>query len=129
MPEKSFEARVAAIEAQMAGKTLETHFREHAELIDRVFIYRFEEFDKKWDGRLTAGLAGLEERTDGTLVGLEKRIDVKLSQFEERFDSKLARLEERFDAKLEVKLEPLRADLKILKDAVLVLVARLPGGS
>jgi hypothetical protein len=104
MPEKSLEARVAAIEKQMAGKTLETHFREHAELIDRRFAesfrenaelmdrllaYRFEESDRKWDQKLAAGLAGLEERID-------------------------------------IKLEPIRTDLKRLTDAVLAVVARLP---
>ena len=97
MPEESFEARLTAIEAQMAGKTLETHFREQAELIDRLFIYRFEEFDKKWDEKLAAALAGLEEK-----------IDAKL------------------ETKLETKLEPVRTDLKRLTDVVLALVARLP---
>lgn len=123
MPATSLEARVAAIEAQLAGKTLETHFREQAELfdrrfaesfreqaevidqrlahdfreqaelIDRLFTYRFEEFDKKWEGKLAAGLAGLEQR---------------------------------IDTKLERRLEPLRTELGRLTDAVLALVARLP---
>lgn len=48
------EERVSAIEAQLAGKTLQEHFREQAELIDRLFIHRFDEFDKKWDAKLEA---------------------------------------------------------------------------
>jgi hypothetical protein len=67
MPEKSLEARVSAIEAQLAGKTLEEHFREQAELIDRrfddsfrtqaelidkLFAYRFEQLDRTWGPRL-----------------------------------------------------------------------------
>jgi hypothetical protein len=34
------EERVAAIEAQLAGKTLEEHFRAQAELIDERFAAR-----------------------------------------------------------------------------------------
>ena len=44
------EDRVSAIEAQLAGKSLEEHFREQAELIDQ----RFAEQDKKWDAKLEA---------------------------------------------------------------------------
>ena len=47
MAEKSVVQRVSAIEAQLAGKTLEEHFREQAELIDQ----RFTEQDQKWDER------------------------------------------------------------------------------
>jgi hypothetical protein len=47
MANRSLEVRVAAIEAQLAGKTLEEHFREQAELIDKRFAVR----DAKWDGR------------------------------------------------------------------------------
>lgn len=63
MAEKSVERRVAAIEAQLAGKTLEEHFREQAELIDRLFAYRFDELDKKWSprfGRLEGAVSGLD---------------------------------------------------------------------
>jgi CHASE3 domain sensor protein len=50
MAKRSMEERVSAIEAQLAGKTLEEHFREQAELIDE----RFSEQDKKWDAKLEA---------------------------------------------------------------------------
>jgi CHASE3 domain sensor protein len=56
MAEKSLEERVAALEAQMLGNNLQEHFRDQAELIDRMFAYRFEEFDKKWDDKLEAKL-------------------------------------------------------------------------
>lgn len=81
MAEKSLEERVSAIEAQLAGKTLEEHFSEQAELIDRrfaesfgeqaelidkLFIYRFDEWDKRWDAKLDAKLEPI--RTDLTAV-------------------------------------------------------------
>jgi len=47
MAKKSLEARVSLIEVQLAGKTLEEHFREQAELIDERFAIR----DAKWDAR------------------------------------------------------------------------------
>ena len=47
MAKKSLEERVSAIEAQLAGKSLEEHFREQAELIDERFAVR----DAKWDSR------------------------------------------------------------------------------
>ena len=47
MARKSIEERVSVIEAQLAGKTLEEHFREQAELIDERFAVR----DAKWDAR------------------------------------------------------------------------------
>ena len=50
MARRSMEDRVSAIEAQLAGKSLEEHFREQAELIDQ----RFAEQDKKWDAKLEA---------------------------------------------------------------------------
>lgn len=37
MSDKSLEKRVTVLEAMMGDKTLEEHFREHAELIDRRF--------------------------------------------------------------------------------------------
>jgi DNA anti-recombination protein RmuC len=37
MSDNSLEKRIAVLEAMMGGKTLEEHFREHAELIDRRF--------------------------------------------------------------------------------------------
>ena len=60
----------------MAGKTLETHFREQAELFDRLSIYRFEEFDKKWDAKIDVKLeakleplrADLETLTNAVLA-------------------------------------------------------------
>ncbi len=37
MADQSLEERVAVLEGYMGGRTLEEHFREHAELIDRRF--------------------------------------------------------------------------------------------
>lgn len=111
--------RLSAVEAQLGGKTLEQQFREQAELIDRLFIYRFEELDSKWDAKL-----------DAKLEELEAKLDAKLEEFEAKVDAKLEALEAKLEAKLEVKLEeklgPLRADLAVLKDAVQLILIRLP---
>jgi len=53
--------RVAALEAQLANKTLEQHFREQTELIDRLFAYRFGEFERKQDEKLDAKLRPINE--------------------------------------------------------------------
>jgi hypothetical protein len=71
MARRSIEERVSArlrsratawqaIEAQLAGKTLEEHFREQAELIDERFAVR----DAKWDARFRR-----IEQDIGTLKG------------------------------------------------------------
>ena len=43
----SDDVSVSAIEAQLAGRTLQEHFREQAELLD----LRFAEQDERWDVR------------------------------------------------------------------------------
>jgi hypothetical protein len=43
------DATFRAIEVQLAGKTLEEHFREQAELIDQ----RFAEYGEKWERRFS----------------------------------------------------------------------------
>ena len=70
------------LEAKVGSKTIEEQFREQAELIDQLFVYRFDEFDKKWEAKL--------------------------------------------ETKLEEKLGPIRSDLAAVKDAVTVILARLP---
>ena len=52
MANRSLDERVASLESSMGGKTLEEHFREHAELIDRRFgevHARFAAQDKRFD--------------------------------------------------------------------------------
>ena len=52
MANRSSDERVASLESSMGGKTLEEHFREHAELIDRRFgevHARFAAQDKRFD--------------------------------------------------------------------------------
>ena len=104
MAGKSLADRVAALEAKVGGKTIEEQFREQAELIDKLFIYRFDEMDKRWDARLDAKLRKLEN-------ALETRLDEKL--------------EAKLDAKFETNLEPIRNDLGAIKDAVRTILARL----
>ena len=116
MAKRTLEERVAAIEVQLAGKPLQAHFREQAELIDRrladsfrdqaelidrLFIYRLDEMDKRWDAKL----------------------DVRFDKFEAKLEAKL---ETKLEAKLEAKLEPIRRDLGAIKDAVKIILTRLP---
>jgi len=107
---------VAALEKQMGDKTLQEHFREHAELIDRLLVYRFDEFenelDAKWDARLDVKLAAFEERLDAKW---EKRFDEK---FEQKF-------EEKFELKFEEKFSPVRAQLANIETAVMTILSRL----
>lgn len=52
MTDKSFDERVALLEKSMGVKSLEEHFREHGELIDRRFAEvhaRFTAQDKRFD--------------------------------------------------------------------------------
>ena len=102
MAEKTLEQRVAVIEAQLAGNSLQEYFREQAELIDRLFTYRFEEYDKKWDARLDAKLARLEAKVDLKLEPI--RSDVSAA----KNDLRLA-----------------RSDLAVIKDAVRIILKRL----
>ena len=126
MAEKRLEARISALEAQLGNKTLEQHFREQAELIDRrfadsfreqaelidrrfadsfreqaelidrLFIYRFEEFDNRWDAKL-----------EGRLTLLQERVESKF----DRADSRL---------------ESVQRDVAVIKHAVKAILTRLP---
>ena len=90
------EQRVAALEEQMQGKTLQEHFREQAERFDRAFGYRFEEFEKKMDAKLGA---------------LETRLDAKWEQ--------------KFEQTFEQKFSPVRVQLTAIEDVVRTILRRL----
>ena len=92
----------------MGSKSIEQQFREQAELIDRLFTYRFEEYDKKIDVKLAA----LEDRLEASL---EAKLETKLEQ----------KLEQKLETKFEAKLEPIRSDLAFLKKTVTVILDRL----
>jgi hypothetical protein len=124
MPDRSLEERVAALEGQMGGKTLQEHFREQAELIDRLFDYRFDQLEKKFNARLEESHARLEEKLDA-------KFDRKLAELEEKLETKLeekleTKLEAKLEKKFELKLRPIRRDLTFVKGAVQTLLARLP---
>jgi hypothetical protein len=107
MAEKTLEERVSLLEAQLENKTLEQHFRELAELIDRLFVYRFEGLDKKRDAKLDVRLANLEDKLDATLSALGES------------------LESRVELRIDARLKPVKADLVIIKHAVGVILTRL----
>ena len=102
---ESLGARVAVLEGKVASLecfrknfdvTLQREFRAQAELIDRLFILRFDEWDKRWDAKLAA----------------------QLEQLEQKLDRKL-------DQKLEAKLEPVRAELVTVHEGVRAILERL----
>ena len=94
MPDKTEEGG-SPIEAQLETKTLEALFGEQAELIHRLFAYRFSEFDQKWDVNLEARLASLQDS-----------------------------LESRLEATFNAKLEPLKRDLAAIKHTAKTILTR-----
>jgi hypothetical protein len=90
----------SSLEGYVGSKSIEEQFREQAELIDRLFIYRFDEYDRKMDARLAA---------------LDSRLVARLE----------ATLETKLEQKLESKFSPIRSDLAFLKDTVTVILHRL----
>ena len=72
MAEKSSEERIAAIEAQLGNVPIEEHFREQAELIDRVFACRLDECERKWEATLDSTLESKLESL------LESKLEAKL---------------------------------------------------
>ena len=131
MSAKSLTARVAALEAKVGSKSIEEQFREQAELIDRLFAYRFEEHDKKIDIKLAALEERLEARLEAKLeTKLETKLEEKFEKLEARLEATLeakleAKLETKLEEKLEVKLQPIRSDLAFLKDSVTGILDRL----
>ncbi len=86
---------------------LDRRFREQAELIDRLFLLRFEEWDKRWDAKF------------------DQKMDEKLGQLEQRLEQNLERkLEQKLEEKLEAKLQPLRGELAIVSEGIKILLKR-----
>jgi high-affinity Fe2+/Pb2+ permease len=83
-------------QAQSFERTLADELREQAELIDRLFILRFEEWDKRWD------------------LKLEQTLEEKLEQ----------KLEEKLEQKFEAKLQPLRQELAIVREGIGILLKK-----
>jgi hypothetical protein len=119
MSEKSFEERVSAIEAQLGNKTLEQHFREQAELLDRRFVESLRE-----QGELTDRL--FVDRFEEFDAKSDVKLDLKLANLEGRLDLKLANLEGTLETKTDARLEPIKRDLAVIKHAVKVILTRLP---
>jgi len=52
--------RVATLEGKVGSKTTKEQFREQAELIDTLSLYRLAEMDKKWDEGLDRKLDSIQ---------------------------------------------------------------------
>lgn len=73
MTDKSLQDRVSALEAQLRGKPLDEHFREQAELIDRLFVYRLDEFRKQLHAEVDAKL---ETKLDAKLKPIKTDVAI-----------------------------------------------------
>jgi hypothetical protein len=108
MADKTLDQRVAILEASMGGKTLEEHFREHAELIDRRFTLvdlRFAEVH----GRFNAQDKRFEA-IDAQFSAVHARFGAMDERFN-RIDAEFSELRAGIHAKLDVILKKLNADL------------------
>ena len=106
MAKESLEERVSAIEAQLGDKTLQEHFREQAELIDRLFAYHLGVIDKRFGQ-------------------VDKRFDEMDKRLGEKMDQRFNEMYKRWDAKFESNLAPVRSDLAAVKDALRIILTRL----
>jgi len=104
MAAKSLADRVAALEAKVGSQSIEQQFREQAELIDRRFSDAFREQAALIDRRFSVAFREQAELIDRLFIY--------------RFDE--------FDKKFEVKLEPIRSDLAVIKNVLKVILERLP---
>jgi hypothetical protein len=110
MANRSLDERVAILESSMGGKTIEQHFREHAELIDRRFAEvhsRFTAQDKRFEA-IDARFGAIDAR----FVSIEARfgaIDAQLVAVHARFDA----MDERF-SRIDHEMGIMRRDLSLI---------------
>ena len=103
MAKKSLEERVTAIEVQLAGKTLQEHFREQAELIDQ----RFAEQNQKWETRF-----GRLERDVGVLQTDVGTLKADVSTLKADVST------------LKADVSTLKKDMVIVRDGISILLKR-----
>ena len=126
MAEKSLEARISDLEAELGHKSLQEHFREQAELIDRRFADSFRKQAELVDRRLMDGFREQAELIDRLFVyrfeELEGRVTATLDR---TLDTKVAALEAGLAVKSDARLDPIRRDLAVIKHAVKMMLTRL----
>jgi chromosome segregation ATPase len=111
MAEKLLANRVAALEAKLGSKTIEEHFREEAEFIDKLFAYRFEELDTKWGPRFAT-----IERTLGVVQSDARALKTDASSLQTDVNSLKADV-----STLKTDVSTLKTDVNTLKDDVRTL--------
>lgn len=128
MADTSIEERVAILERFMGGKTLEEHFREHAELIDRRFAEvhaRFTAQDKRFDA-IDARLIAVDKRfeaIESRFIAIDSRftsIDVQFAAVHSRFEA----MDERFN-RVDHQLGLIGRDLAGVRDTVNLILSKL----
>jgi len=106
----------------MGGKTLEEHFREHAELIDRRFAEihaRFTAQDKRFDA-IDARFEAIDKRFDA-IDARFRSIDQQISAVHSRFEA----MDERFN-RVDYELGMIRRDVGSILAKLTDIGTRLP---
>jgi hypothetical protein len=122
MSENPLEKRIAVLEAMMGSKTLEGHFREHAELIDRRFAEihaRFTAQDKRFDA-IDARFEAIDKRFDA-IDARFRSIDQQISAVHSRFEA----MDERFN-RVDYELGMIRRDVGSILAKLTDIGTRLP---
>ena len=128
MEDQSIEQRVAVLERHMGGRTLEEHFREHAELIDRRFAEvhaRFTAQDRRFDA-IEARFVAIDKRFDA----IESRftaIDSRFTAIDSQFvavHSRFEAMDERFN-RVDHEIGLIRRDLSGVRDTVNLILTKV----
>jgi hypothetical protein len=109
MAGESLRDRVAALEVKVGSKTLEEQFREQAELIDRLFDYRFDQLGKQLNPRFVG-----MERTLGVVQGDVSTLKSDVSTLKSDVNT----------LKSDVKV--LQKDVVIVREGISILLKRRP---
>lgn len=128
MAEKSLADRVGMLEERVGSKTIEEHFLEQAELIDRRFAEvhaRFTAMDARFtavDARITASDARFPA-IDERFTAIDKRFDAVDKRFD-AVDRRFEAVDERF-SRIDHELSGLRKDVGIVREGVGIIIKKL----
>ena len=111
----------------MGGKTIEQHFREQAELIDRRFAESFREQAELIDRRFVEGFREQAELVDRRFAdGFREQAELIDRLFAYRFEEFDRKSDVKLESNFQSNLDPIRRDMDFLKAAVTTILTRLP---
>ena len=102
MAAKSLAERVAALEAQVGGKTIQEQLREQAELIDELLAQRFQALEGRWNPRFA--------KMEGTIGTLQTDVATLKTDV----------------ATLKTDVKSLQRDMVIVREGISILLERRP---